>query len=238
MTPAEAAAPIRVLLVEDSRLLRDGLTSLLSRYPDINVVAAVPTTQGVLDEIETLDPDVVLMDLGLRAGAALKVVRSILERDAGARIVVIDLLPVQTDTLDFIRAGVTGFLLKDATESQFLEVVRRVASGGRHLPPPMTDGLFSQIMVDALRAGSPVDLDTVPLTRREKEVVAHIAAGMSNKEIAQELNLATQTVKSHVHNILRKLSCESRVQVAAFALSRRERDLRIEAEPSADVSAD
>jgi DNA-binding NarL/FixJ family response regulator len=231
MISAEAVSPqIRVLLVEDSRILRDGLTALRAGYEDITVVDAMPTTQGVVDEVARLDPDVVLMDLGLRASAALKVIRSMLARDPAVKVVVMDLLPVQTDTLDFIQAGVVGFLLKEATEDQFINVVRLVAGGGRHLPPPMTAGLFSQIMVGALRAGSAVDLDSVALTRREKQVVELIAEGLSNKEIAQRLNLATQTVKSHVHNVLRKLSCETRGQVAAFALSRHERDQHLETE--------
>jgi DNA-binding NarL/FixJ family response regulator len=212
---------IRVLLVEDSRLLRDGLSSMLSAHPDFDIVDAIPTTEGVVDVVAEHDPDLVLMDVGSRVQATRAAIRSILESDPATKIVVMDLLPVQTETVDFVKAGVSGFILKDATFEDFVRVAHVVVAGENHLPDPMTKTLFSQIAVEAMRAGSPVDLDNVPLTRREKEIAELIAEGLANKEIAQQLNLATQTVKSHVHNVLRKLGCESRVQIAAFTLSRR-----------------
>lgn len=211
---------IRIVLVEDSRLLRDGLAQLLTATGEIDVLAAIPTTRDVLDVVLEQDPEVVLLDLGLRAQTTIAVIGDLVSRDPSLKIVLMDLLPVQTHTVDFVEAGVSGFVLKDATFEEMLRVLRLVKAGEKHLPEKMTKTLFSDIIVSAIQASSPIDLDSVALTKREKEVTELVATGLSNKEIANELHLATQTVKTHVHNILRKLALESRVQIAAFALNR------------------
>jgi two-component system, NarL family, response regulator DevR len=129
-------------------------------------------------------------------------------------------LPLPEDLHDFVNAGASGFIAKDATLDAFVATVRSVASGTDVLPPALTSTLFSHIVrVAAGRKPSEV-LNAVRMTERERAVFDLIADGLSNKEIAQRLHLATNTVKGHVHNILEKLALHTRLQIAAYARSR------------------
>jgi DNA-binding NarL/FixJ family response regulator len=124
------------------------------------------------------------------------------------------LIPSQLDIIEFVEAGAAGFILKDATIEDVLETIRSVARGRRVLPPLLTGSLFTHVIEQALRRGKGTLPDAVRMTKREREIIVLIADGMSNKEIAQRLNLSTYTVKSHVHNILEKMALHSRLQIA------------------------
>jgi len=128
-----------------------------------------------------------------------------------------DLLPVHEEIVQLVNAGVAGFILKDATFEDFVHTIRLVAGGQRVLPPPMTGTLFSQIARAAVQKGRAATLEAVHMTLREREVIALIAEGMSNKEIAQRLHISADTVKSHVRNVMEKLALHSRLQIAAYA---------------------
>jgi DNA-binding NarL/FixJ family response regulator len=128
-----------------------------------------------------------------------------------------DLLPVHEEIAAFVNVGVAGFILKDATFEDFVGTIRSVADGVRVLPPRMTGSLFSQIAQAALQRGVSVALEAVRMTQREREVIELIGAGMSNKEIATQLNIATDTVKSHVRNVMEKLALHTRLQISAYA---------------------
>ena len=124
------------------------------------------------------------------------------------------LIPTQLDIIEFVEAGASGFILKDATIADFLRTVRSVASGEKVLPPPMTGSIFSLVVENALKRGKEPLRNAVRMTKREREIIALIANGLSNKGIAHRLNIATYTVKSHVHNIMEKLALHSRLQIA------------------------
>jgi DNA-binding NarL/FixJ family response regulator len=126
------------------------------------------------------------------------------------------LIPVKSEILGLVKEGVSGFVLKDASISDFVASIRAVAAGQRAFPTSLTDSLLSQIAENAAQKGW-VDIADVKMTTREREIVDLIADGLSNKEIATKLSIATDTVKSHVHNILEKLSLRSRVEVAVRA---------------------
>jgi DNA-binding NarL/FixJ family response regulator len=210
---------IRVLLIEDNRLLREGITAMLNEQPDIK---AIPSTGNgdALEKATKINPQVVLLDLGLRSQNSLRIAETIKKSFPKAEIVVMDLIPVQAEVVEFVKAGVSGFILKDATIDDFLHTIRSVAEGKKVLPPSLTGSLFSQIVEHAVKSGNADKLmKSVMLTRREHEIVNLIAKGMSNKEIAVELNIAVHTVKSHVHNILDKLALHTRLEVASFALT-------------------
>jgi DNA-binding NarL/FixJ family response regulator len=115
-----------------------------------------------------------------------------------------------------VNAGVSGFVLKDATFDEFVETIRAVAGGQKVLPPRMTESLFSQIAKEIEGRGIKEPLEDARMTRREREVVGLIGEGMSNKEIAKRLNIATHTVKSHVRNVMEKLALHTRLQIAAY----------------------
>ncbi len=212
-------AKIRVLLIEDNRLLREGITAMLNAQPDIKAASATGNGDA-LEKAKKIRPQVVLLDLGLRSQSSLRIAELIKKKHPKAEIVVMDLIPTQAEVAEFIKVGVAGFILKDATIDDFLLTIRSVAEGKKVLPPSLTDSLFSHIVEYAVKSGKADRLmKAVRLTKREHEVVDLIARGMSNKEIAGELYIAVHTVKSHVHNILDKLALHTRLELASFALT-------------------
>jgi DNA-binding NarL/FixJ family response regulator len=209
---------IRLLLVEDNRLLREGLTAMLNEQPDIEVVAAFGNgKEAVLRGTQELKPQIVLVDLGLKGQNSLQLVELIKRVSSEIKVIAMDLIPVQADVVEFVRGGVSGFILKDATFDDFVRTIRSVAAGASVLPPSLTGSLFSQIIERVAGEGKVSLIESVRMTKREREVIELIAEGLSNKEIAQQLNIATYTVKSHVHNILEKLALHTRLQVASYA---------------------
>jgi DNA-binding NarL/FixJ family response regulator len=127
-----------------------------------------------------------------------------------------DILPEQSDVVEFVEAGGAGLILKSASPQEYVETIAAVARGENVLPAVLTASLFTQIVESALTSGRGIPDSAIKLTPRETEIVDLIADGLSNKEIAARLHIATQTVKSHVHNILEKLALSSRLQIAAF----------------------
>jgi DNA-binding NarL/FixJ family response regulator len=208
---------IKVLLIEDNRLLREGITKMLNAEEDMKVMSS-SGNGDTLQMAKALVPDVVLLDLGLKNQNSLTVVGSIRKQFPDTHVVVMDLVPAHAEMVEFVQAGVAGFILKDATLRDFLQTIRSVAKGVKVLPPTMTGSLFSQIVEHALQGGQMNKLiSAVRMTSREQDVIGHISAGKSNKEIASELNIAVYTVKSHVHNILEKLALHTRLELATYA---------------------
>lgn len=209
---------IKILLIEDNRLLREGISAFLKKQTDINVVTTVGNGENILELIAKLKPNIVLLDLGLRSQNSLKIVKLVKKNYKETKIIVMDLIPLQADVFEFVQAGVSGFMLKDISVIEFLKTIRLVYAGAKVLPPHLTGSLFSQIVEHAINGSKPAALnESVRMTKREKQVIELIADGCTNKEIAQKLHLSTYTVKSHVHNILEKLSLSARVQVAKHA---------------------
>jgi len=201
--------------VEDNRLLREGLAAMLKEQPDIIVVASLNSGEALVRG-KRLSPEVVLLDFVLRNSTSLRLVRAILKTHPAARVIMMDLAPVQPSLVEYVHAGVSGFVLKDATFDDFLRTIREVAQGKKVLPSTLTSSLFTEIAAAATRdrKGNPFKL--VRMTSREREVVELIAEGLSNKQIAGRLNLAVDTVKSHVHNILEKLALHTRLEIASY----------------------
>lgn len=206
---------LSVALIDDNRLVREGIAALLNQLPDVRVVAARSSADTSL--LKDLSAQVVLLDIGLRNGDSLRLARKVMAESPESKIIVMDLLPVHEDVTAFVRAGVSGFIMKDATIEDLLHTIRSVADGGQVLPPQLTATLFSEIARNAVAQGRPAMLDAVRMTPRERDVIALIAEGLSNKEIAARLHIATHTVKSHVRNIMEKLTLHTRLQIAAYA---------------------
>ena len=209
---------IAILVIEDNRLLRDGIEALLKKQPDMHVVATVGNGENILLMLDKVKPNIILLDLGLRNQNSLQIVKSTKKHSAETKIIVMDLIPLQADVFEFVEAGVSGFILKDASINEFLNTIRSVDQGTKVLPPHLTGSLFSQIVEHALNGSKHSVIDeSIRMTQRERQVIALIADGSTNKEIAQKLHLSTFTVKSHVHNILEKLTLNTRVQIAKHA---------------------
>jgi two-component system NarL family response regulator len=210
---------IKVLLIEDNRLLREGITAMLNDQPDIKAISSTGNGDA-FEKAKRIKPNVVLLDLGLRSQNSLRIAELIKKEYPKTDIVLMDLMPIQAEVVEFVKAGVSGFILKDASIEDFLQTIRSVAEGKKVLPASLTGSLFSHIVEYAVHSGKADRLlKSVKLTRREHEVVDLIARGMSNKEISRELNIALHTVKSHVHNTLEKLALHSRLELASFALT-------------------
>lgn len=209
---------ISILVIEDNRLLREGLTAMIGKQHDLKVAAACGDCTKALHSIRELKPNLVILDLGLRNQNSLQLVKVLKKDYPKTKVIVMDLVPLQEDVLEFVQAGVSGFLLKDATISDFLKTIRSVASGAKILPPNLTESLFSQIVDKAVTESNPAKIiESVRMTKRERQVIDLVADGLTNKEIAQKLHLSTYTVKSHIHNILEKLALHTRVQIANYA---------------------
>jgi DNA-binding NarL/FixJ family response regulator len=133
-----------------------------------------------------------------------------------ARIIVMGLMPVQQDVANYVRAGASGFIMKDASFDDFFATIRAVAGGAEVLPQALTSSLFTQIAKHAVAGSKTRVLESVRLTVRERQVIDLLGEGLSNKEISTRMNIAIHTVKSHVHNVLEKLALHSRLEVAAF----------------------
>jgi DNA-binding NarL/FixJ family response regulator len=206
---------IRLILIEDNRLLREGINALLKKEKDIIVVGSFGDNDFDPNKISGLKPNIVLLDLGLPNQNSLELVKILKDGLLDIKVIVMDLIPIQEDIMRFVEAGVSGFILKDATFAEFTKTIRAVAEGEKVLPPVMADSLFSQIMDYGVKELGPTKLvQSVRMTKREREIVELIAEGLANKEIAHNLNISIYTVKSHVHNILEKMALNTRVQIA------------------------
>jgi DNA-binding NarL/FixJ family response regulator len=198
--------------------LREGLTAMLKEQPDLTVAASAGNTDAVM-QAKKLKPRVILLDLGLRSQNSLRLLPLLRKSAPEARVIGMDLVPVQEELVQYVEAGVCGFVLKDASFGDFLRTIHSVAQGLDVLPPSLAGSLFSQIVDHATRKTKGNPYSHVRMTTREREVIVLIAEGLSNKEIAGRLHLATDTVKSHVHNILEKLALHTRLEIARFAHS-------------------
>jgi DNA-binding NarL/FixJ family response regulator len=208
---------IRLLLIEDNRLLRNGILQILKPHKDILIIAASGDGKDSLLKIKQSKPNVVLLDLGLRNQNSLHVVETVKKDFPDAKIIVMDLAPVQADILQYVKAGANGFILKDASLKDFLITIRAVADGSTVLPPTLVDSLFSQIVEFAVRNNKSKVKEAIMMTKREKEVIALLGNGLSNKEIGQKIHISTYTVKSHIHNIMEKLALHTRLEIANFS---------------------
>ena len=211
------ASRISLLLIEDNRLLRDGIEAMLNEQPDFVVMAAAPDSRAVQALLEEHQPQLVLLDAALGDDDSMRLLETIRRIAPAVRVIVMDLIPAPQDIIEFIEAGCSGFLMKDATIEEFIGTIRSVARGVRVLPPILTGTIFSHVAKHAARRDPSAIREAVTMTPREREVVALIGEGLSNREIGERLNIALHTVKSHVHNVLEKLALRTRLQVAAYA---------------------
>jgi DNA-binding NarL/FixJ family response regulator len=207
---------IKILLVEDNRILRDGLKAIIDKEADLKVVATSEGNHDTLQQARSLKPQVVLVDLGLRNENGLRVVATLTKELPQTKVIGMGLIPSQLDVVEFVRAGAAGFILRDATIGDVLGTIRAVVRGKKILPPVLMGSLFTHVVNHARRKGEGKLPDGVRMTKREREIIALIADSLSNKEIAQRLSIEIYTVKSHVHNILEKLALRSRLEITAY----------------------
>jgi len=207
---------IRILIVDDHNLFREGLGTIIQQEPDIEVVGMVGTVQEAVDTARTLKPDLVLMDFTLPDGTGADATRQIIQEFPKCKIVFMTMSERDEDLLAAIRSGAVGYLLKNMTPSKLVAALRSVHQGESALSRSMTLRLMTEFS-RTKEPGPSGDPALGKLTIREKDVLIELAAGKSNQEIAHELVISENTVKYHVHSILDKLNLHDRKEAALFA---------------------
>lgn len=207
---------IRVLLVDDHTLFRSGVKALLQRHEGFEVVGEAADSLEGVKRARELKPDVVLLDLHMPGISGKDAVKLFLEESPGTHVVMLTVSESADDLVDTLRAGASGYLLKNIETETLLDFIRRAVSGDSVVSAEMTTKLVKGLRT-AGRGADPVQ-EKDALSPREREILGYLAKGASNKEIARTLDLAESTVKIHVQHILRKLNLSSRVQAAVYAI--------------------
>ena len=207
---------IRVLLADDQALVRSGFQMILSAQPEIEVVGEAESGRQAIDLANRLAPDVILMDVRMPNIDGLEATRRLVELGTTARIVILTTFDLDEYVYAAIRAGASGFLLKDVRPQQLVEAIEVVAAGDALLAPSVTQRLLARF-AEALTRPEERASELSLLTERELDVLKLVAAGLSNAELAERLFLSETTVKTHVSSVLRKLSLRDRVQAVVLA---------------------
>jgi len=209
--------PIGVLLIDDHTLFRSGIRSLLQRHSDFTVVGEAADGVEGIKRAKQLRPDVVLLDLNMPGMSGLETLQLLLQDCPDTAVIMLTVSEEAEDLTAALQAGARGYLIKNIDADYLVRAIKRAAAGEPVLAEAMTTKLVAHLQGGASKpAAPPSELDK--LTPREKEILACLARGESNKIIARTLDVAESTVKIHVQNILKKLNLSSRVQAAVFAV--------------------
>lgn len=212
---------IRVLIVDDQMMVREGFSVLLNAMDGIEVAGEAVNGREAIAQVAALRPDVVLMDIRMPEMNGLEATREIVAADTDAKVLVLTTFDLDEYVYQALRAGASGFLLKDASARQLADGVRVVAAGEALLAPSVTKRLITEFSKLSETRTQPSSTGISELTERETEVLVLIAQGLSNAEIADRLIIAESTIKTHVSRILVKLGLRDRTQAAVFAYEAR-----------------
>ena len=200
-------APIRIMVVEDHQVVRQGLIALITTEPGFEVVAQADNSDEAVELFKAHHPDITLMDLRLKSGSGVAAIQGIRQIAPASKIIVLTTYDGDEDIYKALQAGARSYLLKGASSEELVAAIRAVHAGKPYIPAFVAERLAGRV-------------GTERLTGRELEVLQHIVQGRSNKEIAQEMHISEATVKSHINNLLSKLMVSDRTQAAITALQR------------------
>jgi two-component system response regulator DevR len=219
MTHPEGLAPMRLLVVDDHEVVRQGLVALLDRREAFQVVAEAATVAEAIEQARRHQPDIVIMDVRLPDGSGIEACREIRAELPTTRVVMLTSYPDEEAVLSAIVAGASGYLLKQIRARDLVAALETVGRGGSLLDPAVTEKVLERIR--RIAAGASEHDEISQLTSQERKILLLVAEGKTNKEIAGEIFLSDKTVKNYVSSILAKLNLERRAQAAAFVAKHR-----------------
>jgi DNA-binding NarL/FixJ family response regulator len=211
---SERATPLRILLADDHVTVRHGLKLLIDSQPDMKVVSEATDGQAAIQNALTVKPDVIVMDISMPGMNGLAATRALKQKQPKAVIVTLTRHGDDAYVQELLRAGVSGYVLKQSAPTELIQAIRAAAAGGQYLDSSLTARVTSRLLGRAAKASKP----PATLSEREAEVLRLIAAGYSNKEIAGRLSLSVKTVEAHKANAMRKLELRGRIDIVKYAI--------------------
>ena len=205
--------PIQIVVVDDHVLFREGLVAIIRSEPDIDVIGQAGTVKEAVEMVDSLNPDIVLMDFGLPDGSGVDATQKIVQKNPNCKIVFLTMSEEDENLFAAIRSGARGYLLKNMHPAKLVATIKSVYNGESALSRSMA----TRVMEELARTRAPEHNGDPTLTRRELDVLRELASGFSNSEIATRLVVSENTVKYHVHSILGKLGLADRREAADYA---------------------
>jgi DNA-binding NarL/FixJ family response regulator len=209
---------LRVLIVDDHALFRRGLQMVLKQEPDIDVVGEAEDGHEAVQKAQELMPDVILMDVRMPKRSGIEATRQVKDLLPHVKILMLTISDEEADLYDAIKAGASGYLLKEISIDEVADAIRSVQAGQSRISPSMASKLLAEFAAMSKRADERQQLPAPRLTEREMEVLKLVAQGMNNRDIAKELFISENTVKNHIRNILEKLHLHSRMEAVVYAV--------------------
>ena len=226
MASKAPAEKLRVVIVDDHALFRRGLEMVLENEPDIEVVGEATDGQQAVDKTSELMPDVVLMDVRMPRRSGIEATHRIKELMPHVKIVVLTNSDEEADLYEAIKAGASGYLLKEISSEEVADAIRSVVQGHSRISPAMASKLLSEFQAMSKRTDDRQPLAPPKLTERELQILRLVAKGLGNREIAQQLFISENTVKNHIRNILEKLQLHSRMEAVIYAVREKLFDIK------------
>ena len=217
---------IRVLIVDDHALFRRGLQMVLEGEPDIDVVGEASDGHEAIERAEATTPDVVLMDVRMPKRSGIEATRTIKDTLPSTKILMLTISDEEADLYEAIKAGASGYLLKEISIEEVASAVRQVQAGQSLISPSMASKLLNEFAAMVKRRDERTQVPGPRLTERELEVLKLVAKGMNNRDIGSELFISENTVKNHVRNILEKLHLHSRMEAVVYAVREKLLDIK------------
>jgi DNA-binding NarL/FixJ family response regulator len=213
---------IKILIVDDHPMMREALQIAFEGEDDLEMIGEAPDATKALKMLETLNPDVIMMDMLLPEMSGLEAIQKIIGNDPAAKILVLSSMEDEERIIAAIQAGALGYFPKTAPREYLLEAIRKVADGLPYMPAGITLKLFQGLR--RIKPTLPANDEQIPLTTRQQEILSLLAEAHSDEEIAELLHLEESTVRAHLHHILQRLGLKNRAQAIAYALQRLKTD--------------
>jgi DNA-binding NarL/FixJ family response regulator len=210
---------IRLLLVDDHALVREGVASMLRAEPEIEILDAASSGEEAINKARDLSPDIIIMDIMLKGMTGIEATRWIREQNKNIKVILLSMEVKREFVSAGIQTGISGYLHKDVAKETLIEAIKKVYAGEKYFNEAITNLVFEDFYNKAKTNQSPVKTQGLnDLTKREEEVLAHVAKGLSNKEVAEHLFISVKTVETHKTHILEKLGLRNTAELVKYAI--------------------